>query len=100
MAKENSQLNVRERTDIREPHKWAVIFWNDDFTTMEFVVKILAEVFLKPENEAEEIMLKIHREGQAVVGVYTYDLAVTRTRVATEEAREEGFPLKITYKEV
>lgn len=86
--------------EIREPHKWAVIFWNDDFTTMEFVVKVLNDVFFKELHEAEEIMMKVHREGQAVVGVYTYDIAVSRTRIANEMARKAGFPLKITNQEV
>ena len=86
--------------EIREPHKWAVIFWNDDFTTMEFVVKVLNDVFFKELHEAEEIMMKVHREGQAIVGVYTYDIAVSRTRIAKEMARKAGFPLKITNQEV
>ncbi len=82
-----------------EPHKWAVILWNDDFTTMDFVVKVLREVFLKSEQEAESLMLRVHEEGQAVVGTYSYDLAMSRTKLATGLARQAGFPLKITYRE-
>ena len=44
--------------------------------------------------------MKVHREGQAIVGVYTYDIAVSRTRIAKEMARKAGFPLKITNQEV
>ena len=99
MPQEQSQSSVRDRTDIREPHKWAVIFWNDDFTTMEFVVKVLTEVFLKTSEEAERLMLKVHEEGQAVVGQYSYDVAVSRTQWAIGMACDSGFPLKITYKE-
>ena len=99
MPQEQSQSSVRERTEIREPHKWAVIFWNDDFTTMEFVIKVLTEVFLKTPEEAERLMLKVHEEGQAVVGQYSYDVAVSRTQWAIGLARDSGFPLKITYKE-
>lgn len=99
MAQEQIQSNVRERTDIREPHKWTVIFWNDDFTTMDFVVKVLTDVFLKSELEAERLMMKVHEEGQAVVGVYSYDIAVSRKKLADKMARAEGFPLKITVKE-
>lgn len=100
MAQEQSQQDVRERIDIMEPHKWAVILWNDDFTTMDFVVKVLREVFLKSEQEAEHLMLRVHKEGQAVVGTYSYDLAVSRSELATGLARQAGFPLKITYREV
>ena len=99
MPQEQSQSSVRERTDIKEPHKWAVIFWNDDFTTMEFVIKVLTEIFLKTPAEAEQLMLKVHEEGQAVVGHYSYDVAVSRTQWAIGMAHDSGFPLKITYKE-
>ena len=100
MPQEQQLTNVRDRIEIREPHKWAVIFWNDDFTTMDFVVQVLTEVFLKSEQDAEQLMMKVHEEGQAQVGIYSYDIAVSRTKLATTMAREAGFPLKITYKEV
>lgn len=99
MAKELSQTTTHERVDIKEPRRWAVIFWNDDFTTMDFVVEVLEDIFLKTRVEAESLMLKVHEQGQAVVGTYSYDVAVTRTEETLAEAREAGFPLKVTYKE-
>lgn len=100
MPQEQGQTNIKDRIEISEPHKWAVIFWNDDFTTMEFVVKVLTDVFLKSEQEAEQLMLKVHEEGKAQVGIYSYDIAISRAKIATSMAREAGFPLKITYEEV
>ena len=87
---------VRERVLIEEPHQYKVIFHNDDFTTMEFVTEVLRQVFGKPADEAVVLMMKVHREGQAVVGVYSYDVAMTKASRATSMARQEGFPLKIT----
>ena len=100
MENHESQTALRERVNLRGPHRWAVIFWNDDFTTMDFVVRVLVEVFRKPEDDAGRLMMEVHQKGQAVVGTYTYDVAVSRCKWATEMARAEGFPLKITYKEV
>ncbi len=96
MAKEQSQLRERQRIDIREPRRYKVIIYNDDFTTMEFVVKILREVFLKREAEAEALMLQVHHSDKAVVGIYTYDIAVSKARKATTMAREQGYPLRLT----
>ncbi len=96
MAKEQSQLRERQRTDIREPRRYKVIIYNDDFTTMEFVVKILRQVFLKSEAEAEALMLQVHHSDKAVVGIYTYDIAVSKARKATTMAREQGYPLRLT----
>ncbi len=79
------------------PKHYKVIFHNDDFTTMEFVVKVLVEVFYKSEVEATAIMLMVHEQGQAVAGLYSYDMAVSMTNKATSLARAAGYPLRITY---
>jgi ATP-dependent Clp protease adaptor protein ClpS len=63
---------------------------------MEFVVKILIEVFFKTADEAEALMLKVHQSGNAVVGIYSYDIAISKVKKVTEMAREAGFPLRLT----
>ena len=87
-------VKSRERVLIEEPRQYKVIFHNDDFTTMEFVTDVLRRVFNKPADEAVTLMMRVHREGQAIVGIYSYD--VTKASQATAMARNEGFPLKIT----
>ena len=94
MAKEQSATRERQRTDLREPRRYKVTIYNDDFTTMEFVVKILVQVFLK--SEAEKLMLQVHHSDKAVVGIYSYDVATSKVRKATGMAREAGFPLRLT----
>ena len=96
MAKQQSSVSERSRTDIREPKRYKVYIHNDDFTTMEFVVKILMTIFFKSEAEAQALMLKVHHSDKALVGVYTYDIAVSKVRKATQMAREENFPLRFT----
>ena len=96
MAKEQSQLRERQRTNLKEPRRYKVIIYNDDFTTMEFVVTILVQVFWKTEEEAEALMLQVHHSDKAVVGIYRYDIAVSKTRKATEMAREQDYPLRLT----
>ena len=73
-----------------------VLFHNDDFTTMDFVTEVLQTVFGKSVEEAVSLMMKVHREGHAVVGIYSYDVAMTKASLATAMARQEGFPLHIT----
>lgn len=96
MAREQSQLRERQRINLKEPRRYKVIMYNDDFTTMEFVVMILVQVFLKSQEEAEALMLQVHHSGKAVVGIYSYDIAVSKTRKATNMAREQGYPLRLT----
>jgi len=87
---------TRSRVLIEEPRQYKVVFHNDDFTTMEFVTEVLRVVFEKAADEAVALMMRVHREGRAVVGVYSYDVAMTKASMATAMARSEGFPLSIT----
>lgn len=89
---------LRER--LKEPKRYKVILHNDDFTTMDFVVMVLAVVFHKSEADAERIMLDVHRHGQGVAGIYTYDIAATKAQKATQMARGEGFPLRLSVQPV
>ena len=97
MAKEQSQIKERQRTNLKEPRRYKVIIYNDDFTTMEFVVMILKQIFLKSEEEANALMLQVHHSDKAVVGIYSYDIAVSKVNKATQMARNEGYPLRLTY---
>ena len=96
----NQQTSLRDRTDtkIREPQRFKVIIYNDDFTTMDFVVHILKSVFFKSTTEAETLMLDVHHHGSATVGVYSYDIAKSKVRKATIMAREAYFPLRLECK--
>lgn len=95
MPKEKTFIREKENTNLREPRRYKVILYNDDFTTMEFVVMLLMKVFNKNETEAETLMLQVHHSGQAVVGVYSLDIAATKVQKATQMADEAGFPLRI-----
>lgn len=85
--------------EIKTPKMYRVILLNDDYTTMEFVVKILMTVFNKNVNEAEKIMLDVHYKGKGIVGVYTYDIARTKIISVEKLARMEEFPLKVIMEE-
>lgn len=96
MEKQETSIKERENINIKEPRRYKVIIHNDDFTTMEFVVKVLTTVFYKSHIEAETLMLQVHRAESAVVGIYSYDIAKSKTAKATTMARNEGFPLRLT----
>ena len=100
MSDNNQQgtgVSTRQRIRIEEPRQYKVIFHNDDITTMEFVTEVLRRVFNKPADEAVTLMMRVHREGQAVVGIYSYDMALSMINKATSLARDAGHPLRITY---
>lgn len=99
MEQQQSSFLEKERTRLHEPRRFRVIIYNDDFTTMDFVVKVLTVVFHKTRAEAETLMLQVHRSQSATVGIYSYDIALSKVKRATRMAREEGFPLRLEIKE-
>ncbi|MCR5213878.1 MAG: ATP-dependent Clp protease adaptor ClpS [Eubacterium sp.] len=98
-------MSTRESTQgstnikIREPKQYNVIMLNDDFTTMEFVVSILIDIFKKDHTSANQIMMFVHKKGRAVVGAYPYDIALSKVNKAMDRARAEGFPFRMTIEE-
>ena len=97
----STSTGVKElsKTKIEEPLQFQVIFFNDDFTTTDFVVSVLMVVFNKSQAEATALMLKVHHEGSAVVATYSFDMAMSKANRAMAIARHEGFPIKITVEE-
>ena len=95
MALEQGQSNTMNMIRVKDPDMYDVAMLNDDFTTMEFVVIVLRQVFYHTEAEAERLMLDIHHKGQCIVGTYTLDIAQSKVSKATQMARGAGFPLRL-----
>lgn len=95
----NIQIKDKTKIMVKPPHNYKVIMYNDDFTTMEFVVDILVRIFHKNMEEATIIMLDVHKKGKGIAGIYPYDMAKTKVARALREAREYGFPFKMTVEE-
>lgn len=95
------ETNLKEKNNqkIKEPKKYAVVMYNDDFTPMDFVVELLVGVFQKSREKAVDLMLTVHHEQQAVVGIYNYDIACSKTTVAMEMAKSAGYPFLVSVKE-
>jgi ATP-dependent Clp protease adaptor protein ClpS len=79
---------------FKEPEEYRVILLNDHFTTMDFVVEVLMVIFHKNLEDANRIMLDVHKKGKGIVGVYTWDIAVTKSEQVHQAARENEFPLR------
>jgi ATP-dependent Clp protease adaptor protein ClpS len=89
-------IEVEERQKTAVPKRYKVLFHNDDYTTMEFVVEVLRKHFHKNETESLHIMLTVHRKGSAVAGIYPRDVAETKVAEVMRHAREHGMPLLLT----
>jgi ATP-dependent Clp protease adaptor protein ClpS len=86
---------VKTKLDMPPPHLYNVIYINDEITSMEFVVMSLQEVFNHSKENADDLCLKVHTDGSAIVAVLPYELAEQKGVEVTMLARNNGFPLLI-----
>lgn len=89
-----SSVLTEDSIETREPPLYKVLLHNDDYTTMEFVVSILENIFQKSRQEATRIMLNVHIEGVGVAGVYTREICETKIAIVHELAKKNEFPLR------
>ncbi len=87
---------TEEVIETREPPLFKVLLHNDDYTTMEFVVSILVNIFQKSRHEATAIMLNVHNEGIGIAGIFTREVCETKIAIVHELAKKNGFPLRCT----
>jgi ATP-dependent Clp protease adaptor protein ClpS len=81
---------------VQPPVMWRVLLHNDDYTTQEFVVWVLETIFHRPPTEAFTIMMKVHRSGLGIAGIYTRDVAETKVAATKRMAEQQEFPLLVT----
>ena len=97
---ENSTVVERQTQKTRPPSMFQVVLLNDDYTPMEFVVVVIQEYFNKDRETAMQIMLKVHRDGKGVCGVFPKDIAATKVDLVMAYARQAGHPLQCVMEEV
>lgn len=95
----NIIVKQKDKVKIKKPKDYKVVMYNDDYTSMEFVIDILVSIFNKKLMEAEKIMLDVHEKGKGIAGIYSYDIAITKVSTAMAMAKEQGFPFKLTVEE-
>lgn len=82
--------------ELKEPSQYKVVLLNDDYTPMDFVVKILESFFQKNRQEATRIMLEIHTQGKGICGTFSYEIAETKVSQVNDYSRENQHPLLCT----
>ena len=90
----SSSFLVKQKKKLQKPKLFKVILLNDDYTPMEYVVKLLKVVFNKSESDAVNIMLMVHNKGSGICGIFTKDVAETKVFTVLKMAKHDQHPLK------
>ena len=88
-----------EKAKVKPPPLFKVMLLNDDYTPMDFVVVVLQTVFAMSREQATQVMLKVHRDGMGVCGIYTREVAATKVEQVIELAKSHQHPLQCTMEE-
>ena len=99
-VKERPSPKLKQKVKLKPPNNYQVIFHNDNYTPMEFVVWVLLKVFHHPADRAQAIMWDVHKKGIGVAGIYTFQIAEQRVFDSMALAKEKRFPLMVTAEEV
>ena len=94
-----AQVQERVKPKSQEPTRYRVVLLNDNYTTMEFVIVVLEDVFRKSPAEAYQIMMQVHLQGRGIAGVYPWEEAETKVETVQSLARQAGFPLRAALEE-
>ncbi len=94
--REDGDVVTKKKIKVKKPRRHKVVFLNDDYTPMDFVVRVLETVFHRSVAESAEIMLRVHNNGAGIAGIYTKEVAETKVEQTLKWARQEGHPLALT----
>ena len=91
----NGSIVLESKTEplTKKPSLYNVIILNDDYTPMEFVVYILQTFFGMGKDKATQIMLSVHSNGKGICGIFTKEIAETKSQQVNNFAKQNEHPL-------
>lgn len=95
-TKKKENTGVADKEQLRPPKMYRVVIHNDDYTPIHFVVRLIADIFRKPLEEAAALALEVHYSGLSVVGVYSHEVAETKCALALGMVQRHEHPLLVT----
>lgn len=95
----DGETDTAIKVKVKRPKRFAVVFHDDDFTPMDFVVHVLSLHFQKSNDEAVALMLTVHTEGKAIIDLFTREIAEQKVYDVMEHAKVNGHPLQATSEE-
>ena len=95
----DSAILEAQKSKVKQPPMFKVMLLNDDYTPMDFVVAVLQKFFSMNRERATQVMLRVHREGMGVCGVYPKDVAATKVEQVIGYSRKHEHPLQCVMEE-
>ncbi len=88
-----TEHDTKTKPKLSRPKRYTVVFLNDDFTPVEFVIEVMIKVFGLSEEEASAVTMDIHNKGRGNTGIYSYEVAETKAAIVMDAAKRHELPL-------
>jgi ATP-dependent Clp protease adaptor protein ClpS len=93
-------LLEKDEVKVKRPSMWNIVFYNDDYTSMDFVVFVLTKVFHRSAEDALALTLAVHTKGKGIAGTYTFEVAEQKQYEVLSIAKVEEHPLRVEVERV
>ncbi len=90
-------LMDKQKNKVEPPKKYKVVLYNDDYTPMEFVTALLIEIFHKDAATAKAITAHVHNKQRGIAGIYSREIAETKTHQVVSLAKAHEHPLLAAF---
>jgi ATP-dependent Clp protease adaptor protein ClpS len=90
----------KDRAKVKRPSMWNVVFYNDDYTPMDFVEFVLKTIFHISTLDALALTLVVHTQGKGIAGTYTFEIAEQKQCEVLVLAKMEEHPLRVEVERV
>jgi len=96
------RLDLLERDEVKtkRPSMWNIVFYNDSYTPMDFVVFVVTKVFHRSTEDALALTLAVHTQGKGIAGTYTFEVAEQKQCEVLLMAKVEEHPLRVEVERV
>ena len=94
-VRDSQGVGIKDRQKYDRPKKYKVVMYNDDYTPMDFVVAVLMQVFHRPQDEAQSIMMSVHKSGKGIAGVYSKEIADMKVMECEQYAKAHQHPFLV-----
>jgi ATP-dependent Clp protease adaptor protein ClpS len=84
-----------DKVKVKRPSMWNIVFHNDDYTSMDFVVFVMTKVFHRSTEDALALTLAVHTQGKGIAGTYTFEVAEQKQCEVLLMAKIEEHPLRV-----
>jgi ATP-dependent Clp protease adaptor protein ClpS len=91
------ELELLEKDEVKtkRPRMWNIVFYNDEYTPMDFVEFVLMRVFHLPTLDALALTLVVHTKGKGIAGTYTFEVAEQKRCEVLSMAEIKEHPLRV-----